>query len=111
MGREEGKLCHLAQQGGEVGQGGEVLFGKQGAEIVDSHGDALYEVCLVLEVATVAIGSEYLQGAEEHEVAQATGKDLFVKRAVAHGRAQILCYQLLAHRGGEAGTGLPEERH
>ena len=66
---------------------------------------------LTLEISSITVGAQNLQCAEKHEVAQAMVEDLFIERTVAAGRCEIFLYECVADVGGEAGAGLPEERH
>ena len=49
-----------------------VLFAQQLAEVFDGIRHTLDEVRFLFEIATETIGSQHLQGAEKHEVAQLT---------------------------------------
>ncbi len=106
-GRKEGEpLEHIHH----VGIGEEVAHTQQLAQIVDGWGDAIDKVALALKIAAEAIGSQHLEGAEEHEEGEPLGKVAHRRHlGILAQRLVILIDQLAPELGGIACRRLPEE--
>ena len=79
----------LPQQVGEVGVLREVLP-QQLPQVLDGEGYALDEVRLLLEITPEAVGTQHLQGAEEHEVTQLATEIALIHRHVFAQRRDVV---------------------
>ena len=89
----------------------EVTLLQQLAQVLDGGRYRLDEVCLTLEIATEAIGSQHLQLAEQHKQAQALHEFVGSRHLrILLQRIIVLIDQLSAQFVRILRTGLPQER-
>ena len=107
-----GKLFQLGQLGQYLAQ--IRIFGiglaEQLAQVLDGEGHTLNEVGLLLEIAAETVGTQYLHGAEQHEVAELGHEVGLVHGLVLAQGVDVLVQQFLAEAVGIVGLGLPQER-
>ena len=106
---EAGQGGHLFQQAVQVGI---VRKGRlqQAAEVVHGRGNAGDELGLPFKEAPKTVGTQHLQGAEQHKQAQAAVEMGFVHRLIGTQGLQIGLQQSFLGAIREAGACLPDER-
>ncbi len=82
---------------------------QQGAEVVDGQRDALEEVGLALEEATVTVGAEGLQYAHE-DVGVVLVGPLAPRIALETAHVEVVAQELAAYGVGQVALGAVEQR-